>query len=158
MKGEKRQAFRKSKKKGSREAEETEEHSWLYKTRGREAQLLGLSKERGVSLGSPGRVGRAPCASAEPRKWFPIKLQCGNSIETVPTGKFPPRSVTPHFPSPHLEDQLCFPPPLSRAPPFSSGNAVTSQEASQLGAQETQNCPTLPAPSTLHTGTYPYLE
>lgn len=57
----------------------------------------------------------------------------------------------------HLEDQLCFLLSLSRASPFyrmKAGNAVTSQEASQLGDQRTQICSTLRAPP-LCTGCLP---
>lgn len=68
-------AFRKRREKPSREAE----HSWLSKTRRGEAQTLGVTKERRVSLGSHKGVGRAPLASVEIRKWFPIKLYGGNS-------------------------------------------------------------------------------
>lgn len=63
-----------------------------------------------------------------------------------PLGKFPPRMSYPISLPSHLDDLLCFLLSLTRAFPFSfflqneSRNAVTSQEASHLGAWKTQNC------------------
>lgn len=82
---------------GRRDPGRQMEHSWLYKTRGRQAQTLGLqwgkTGETGESQGCRQRLQQRPGST------FPLSFS-GEALETAPTEEIPSTECHTPFPFP----------------------------------------------------------